>query len=298
MMVQLNPSTIEDFKDLAQAGILTGIFKDVDSDDYHKNIPGISKTSIELAALSPANMMARQIRQADDESEALLLGKLFHSRVEFHQDVPKWNSLFVVMPEFSGTGMRAAKADWLEKNYGKTILDSGQVEQIEDMFSGLMANPQSRALVEADGPSEETVIWTDPDSGVLCKCRPDKRIPNYLGTHLAIDWKSIGMFSKKEIQDAIYEHNYFVSAAFTIDGLKAVGINIDSYVFTFVQKKAPHNVLCVPAQELDIEIGRRKYKQILMQIAECQKTGIYPGFVDLGLPEYARQREMAALAMI
>lgn len=295
--LSLNPRTIEDFNSLAEAGLLTGIFPGIDGDSYHQDLPGTSKTSIELAALSPANMKARTIQNVDDKSEALLFGKMFHTRVEHHGDLDKFKSLFVVQPKFEGTGSRKAKEDWLEANSGKIILDEKDVDQIEGMFSGLMANPQSRALVESKGPSEDTIFWTDPESGVLCKCRPDKYVPDYLGSPLTIDWKSIGQFSKKECQDSIYEHNYYVSAAFTLDGLKAVGLDSGPYVFVFVQKKAPFNVLCVPAQELDVEIGRRKYKQVLMQIAECQKTNVWPGFVDIGMPEWARQREMAALAM-
>jgi exodeoxyribonuclease VIII len=294
----LNPKIAEDFQTLAETpGLLTGIFPGIDGDLYHKGLPGISKTSIELAALSPANMMARMIRKNDTESEALMMGKLFHSRVEHSTELEKFKALFVVMPVFAGVGSKKAKEDWLVENKGKLLVDQDQVDQIEGMFDGLMANPQSRALVEVEGASEETVFWTDPESGVLCKCRPDKRIPNYLGGPLVVDWKSIGMFSKKECADSIFEHDYHVSAAFTLDGLRAVGLDPGPYVCVFVQKKAPHNVLCVQIPEIDVEIGRRKYKAILKQIAECQQTGIWPGFVDLGLPEWARQREMSALAM-
>lgn len=296
--LELHPSTIEDFQQLADAGLLTGVFQGIDGDSYHRQLPGVSKSSIEMAALSPANMIARKNRTTDDESEALLMGKLFHSRVEHHANLDAYRKLFTIMPEFAGTGSRAAKAEWLAANAGKTIITEEQGDQIENMFAGLMANPQSRALVEAEGPSEETIFWTDPDSGTLCKCRPDKRVLNYLGTPLVIDWKTIGLFSKREIQDSIFEHNYHVSAAFTIDGLRAVGIEPGPYVFVFVQKKAPNNVLCVPAQELDVEIGRKKYKAILKQIAEAQATNIWPGFIDLGLPDWARQREMEALAMV
>lgn len=295
----LTPEMIQNFRTLAKEGKLAGKFEGIDGDDYHRNLPGISKTSIEHATLSPANMQARKIRQSDDESEALVMGKLFHSRIEHHLDIDKYKQLVTVMPTFSGTGMRAAKEAWLADNAGKkTIITEAQYDQIEEMFEGVKANPQSNALMGALGFCEETIFWTDKDSGVLCKCRPDKRVIDYLGSPLVVDWKTISMFSKKEIQDAIWEHNYYVSAAFTLDGMKAIGLDPGPYVFCFVQKKAPNQVLCVVAQEIDIEIGRAKYKAALKQIAECQKTGIYPGFVDLGMSDWARQREMYSLGMV
>lgn len=293
--MEIAPKTIDDFKLLAEAGLLSGVFAGINGDSYHQELPGISKTSIELAALSPANMIARNNRQADSESEALLLGKMLHSRIEFHNDIEKYKALFVQMPAFTGEGSRKAKADWVEVNKANVVIDEGQALDIENLFLGLVANPQSKALMDADGIYEETVIWTDTESGVLCKCRPDKRLFSFLGAPMVVDWKTIrgDKFSKKGISDAIFEHSYHVSAAFTIDGLKAVGKDVSSYVFVFVQKAAPNNVLCVPAREIDIDIGRRKYKAILKQIAECQKTGVYPGFIDIGLPEWFVQQEIA-----
>ena len=86
-----------------------------------------------------------------------------------------------------------------------------------------------------------------------------------------------------------------MSAAFTIDGLKTVGIEPGPYVFVFIEKNAPNRILCVPVNEMDVELGRRRYKHVLKQIAEAQKTGVWPGFVDLGLPDWFRQREMELL---
>lgn len=293
--ITLNPRTIDDFRLLADEGILQGIFPGIDGDQYHRALPGTSKTDIEAAALSPANMIARRALE-EDESEALLLGKMFHSRIEHWRNPSRYHDSFIVMPTFSGTGMKAAKAEWLAKHEGRRIFGTDQVDQVESMFRGLWANPQSRALLEAAGEYEETIFWRDQVTGVLCKCRPDKRIPDYLGSHVAVDWKSIGKFSPRECADAIHDHGYYVSAAFTLDGMAAVGLNPDAYVFVFVEKAAPHRVLCVTAQEIDIDLGRRKYRKILAQIAECQKTNVWPGFVDIGMSDWARKKLMEELA--
>ena len=292
----MSPSTVEDFKLLADAKLLVGRFPGVDIDSYHRQLPGISKTDIENAALSPANMIARRSSE-DKKSDALIMGQMLHSRLEFYNDNEKFNSLFVQMPTFKGEGSRAAKAEWILQNKDKTALDASDLEAIEGMLQGVLRNPQSCDLLKAEGINEETIYWNDLDSGVLCKCRPDKRVFNYLGSPITIDWKTIGRFSVSEVQSAIKDYSYHVSAAFTIDGLRATGAEPGPYVFVFIEKTDPHRVLCVPARDVDVEIGRHKYKKILKQIAECQKTGVYPGFVDLGLPEWNVQRELEQIAI-
>jgi exodeoxyribonuclease VIII len=291
-MMQLNPSTVEDFKLLAEAKLLQGIFPGVPIESYHRGLPGISKTAIEHAAISLANMMAYKERGITNESEALLIGSLFHSRVEHFRDLDRYRSLFTVMPEFSGTGSVAAKKSWKEENKGKTILAKDDADMIEDMFAGLMAHPLARELVELEGPAEETIFWIDEESGVLCKCRPDKRLIHPKLGPLTIDWKSIGQFSKAKCASAIEDYGYYVSAAFTLDGLRAVGIDPGPFVLVFVQKDRPNQVACVPVRDADIQLGRAKYKAILRQVADAEKTGVFPGLVDLGLSEWTLQNEM------
>lgn len=294
-MKQLNTNLLKSFHQLAEAGKLAGVFGDIDGNQYHRELPGVSKTDIEYASWSLANMVARKNREEFD-SDALLMGRLLHSRIELHANLDEYRKIFVVKPKFTGSGARAAGEEWDHAHKGMTILTESQEADIESMFAGVVANPQSRAIVDANGIYEETVFWTDRDSGVLCKCRPDKRVPDFLGQPLIADWKTIGQFSKRNIQDAIADHHYHVSAAFTIDGLKAVGIDPGPYVFVFIEKGEPNRVLCVPANDIDVELGRRKYKKVLMQIAEAQKTGVWPGFADIGMHDWVRQREMEALA--
>lgn len=290
--LSINLSEIER---LAKAGELFGRFPGLPSEFYHWDLAGISKSDIEKAAISPANMIARKVR-GDMDREALLIGTMLHSRIEFHENIEKFKSLFLTMPKFSGEGSRKAKEEWMKAHEGRHILDAEQVETVEHMFSGLLANPQSKALVQAAGSYEDTIVWKDPDTGVLCKCRPDKYLPDYMGTPMTLDWKKIGQFSKKKCEEAIYEYGYNVSAAFTRDGMRAVGINPGPYVFVFVGEKEPNEVLCIPCRDIDEEIGRRKYKRVLAQIAESQKSGIWTGFVDAGIPAWAVEREMAQLS--
>lgn len=88
------------------------------------------------------------------------MGKLLHSRIEFKANIEEYKKLFAVKPKFTGTGAkRVAGEEWEHAHKGETILTEAQEADIESMFAGVMANPQSRAIVEANGMYEETIFW-------------------------------------------------------------------------------------------------------------------------------------------
>lgn len=62
-MKKLESKIIKNFHQLAEAKKLAGVFGDIDGDQYHRELPGISKTDIEYASWSLANMVARKNRE-------------------------------------------------------------------------------------------------------------------------------------------------------------------------------------------------------------------------------------------
>src|SRR5690606_14217060 len=130
-------------------------------------------------------------------------------------------------------------------------------------------------LLEAKGINEETFVWQDEDTGVICKCRPDKRIiepPSGLPDGIIIDWKTIDSCSFKNIQNSIGEYYYDMQAAFVLDGIKAVlGHDVGPFVNVFMEKGNRFRVVCGVLDDGSIEEGRRLYKEQLEKIAQCQK---------------------------
>jgi exodeoxyribonuclease VIII len=299
----VNAETLEHFMVLAKAGQLMGKFAGIDGDDYHKKLPGYSKTDIEYASLSLANMVAKReldrnptpADEEEDENKALLLGRMLHARLEHHPDPGPYQQLFVTKPKFSGEGARKREADFWDVHADSVVITEAQERQIEGMYRGLLRNPQSRALLNAKGIAEETVIWIDPDSGLVCKCRPDRRVFQYLGAPVTLDYKTLGQFDEKHIREALHSHHYNVSAAYTSDGIRAVGEDPGTYIFVFVETKSPYRVACVPANTYDMELGVRRYKALLKQIANAEKTGIWPGFIDIAFTDWQRNHEMEAI---
>lgn len=184
-------------------------------------------------------------------------------------------------------------------NDGKTIISAEDFDQISAMRDAVMAHKSAGALLAPDrGMAELSAYWRDPETGALCRCRPD-----FLRKDgLVVDLKTAIDASPDGFSSAMNAIRYDVQAAFYLDGLReAIAQGREdlpapkAFVFVAVEKTAPYAVATylVPAET--IEIGRREYRADLNRYAECAASNTWPGYGDaiqpLGLPEWRLRRE-------
>ncbi|MCM4841378.1 PD-(D/E)XK nuclease-like domain-containing protein, partial [Escherichia coli] len=88
--------------------------------------------------------------------------------------------------------------------------------KIELMYQSVMALPLGQWLVESAGHAESSIYWEDPETGILCRCRPDKIIPEF---HWIMDVKTTADIQR--FKTAYYDYRYHVQDAFYSDGYEA-----------------------------------------------------------------------------
>jgi hypothetical protein len=108
--------------------------------------------------------------------------------------------------------------DHARRAAGKIMLPLPVIQQIEVAARMIEAHPQlSKAF--SGGAPEVSVFWTDPETGVPCKCRFD-----YLKPRAIIDLKSFearGLPLDKAIARAVALYKYNIQAAFYLRGAEA-----------------------------------------------------------------------------
>lgn len=168
---------------------------------------------------------------------------------------------------------------------GKTILTAEQMTAIQVIQANISKHAgASRRL--ANGASELSGFWVDPETGVQCKIRPDWLVMDETGEIVAIlDVKttkdsSIGGFSK-----SIANFGYDVQAAYYTDGLKQIIGKEVPFLFLAVENDGPHNVALYRADPEMLEVGRKKVRAGLMLMQWCQQSGQWPGYQPGGEEE-------------
>lgn len=253
-----------------------GVYKGIANDAYHSG-EGISKSGLDLIARSPLHYWSKYLdpqREQHEPTPAMMLGTAIHSAV---LEPELFASDYLVMPKFDRR-TKDGKADFeafMAEAEGKTIISADDYAACVDIQRNVRTHPAAQTLMK-DGEPELSVFWTDEETGVLCKCRPDWM--NY-NLNVIVDVKSTEDASPEGFQRSIAKYGYHVQAAWYLDGFKAAtGYAPKAFVFAAIEKKRPYATAFYYADAEMIELGRILYRERLNTYAECLKRNLWPGY--------------------
>jgi exodeoxyribonuclease VIII len=247
--------------------------------DYHAH-PAISKSHLDLIARSPLHYWARYIdpkRVIPEPTPAMRIGSAVHTHVlELH----KWDAEYAIAPDGLDRRTKAGKEAWAafeaEAN-GKTVLSREDADLVMHMGRAVLSHPAAAMLLNMDGEAETTHMWTEPTTGLQCKCRPD-----WLTKHgIMVDLKTTEDASPREFRRSIAKWRYHCQAGWYTAGLEAAtGMKPAAFIFIAVEKKPPFAVGVYAADEQMIERGYEIAMRDLQTLAECKASGHWPAYSD------------------
>jgi exodeoxyribonuclease VIII len=141
------------------------------------------------------------------------------------------------------------------------------------MFESVMAHREARALIEADGIAEGSYFWTDEQTGLDCKCRPDKHIESQ---SLLVDVKTTPSLVK--FSYSVDDYRYYVQDAWYCDGVSRFGdpVRMEFLVIQKTIECGRYPVMVVKLPQEAIEYGRDVYREDLERYAEFLSSGAQP----------------------
>lgn len=253
-----------------------GIYPNVSSAEYH-SLDAVSNSYLSRLNKCPANAKIPQ-----DETAAMITGRAFHCFILEGMDA--YMNQFAVAPPVDKRTKegKAAWNDFMAQNSDKTVITKDDHDGMVEMADAVIKHPFAIKCL-AEGRSEMSVFWQDKETGLDCKCRPD-RIPD--GEHgVIVDIKTTTDASQKAFRSTIMRYGYHRQAAFYIDGFNSVcSANVDAFIFIAVEKDPPYMVGCYTLENMFIDYGRSEYRRLMELEKECRKEG-YPHYIDEGLVE-------------
>ncbi|HCO8299677.1 TPA: exodeoxyribonuclease VIII [Escherichia coli] len=265
-----------------------GIYYGISNENYHAG-PGVSKSQLDDIADTPALYLWRKNAPVDTtKTKTLDLGTAFHCRV---LEPEEFSNRFIVAPEFNrrtNAGKEEEKAFLMEcASTGKTVITAEEGRKIELMYQSVMALPLGQWLVESAGHAESSIYWEDPETGILCRCRPDKIIPEF---HWIMDVKTTADIQR--FKTAYYDYRYHVQDAFYSDGYEAQFGVQPTFVFlvastTIECGRYPVEIFMM-GEEAKLA-GQLEYHRNLRTLADCLNTDEWPAIKTLSLPRWAKE---------
>ncbi len=265
-----------------------GIYYGISNENYHAG-PGVSKSQLDDIADTPALYLWRKNAPVDTtKTKTLDLGTAFHCRV---LEPEEFSNRFIVAPEFNrrtNAGKEEEKAFLMEcASTGKTVITAEEGRKIELMYQSVMALPLGQWLVESAGHAESSIYWEDPETGILCRCRPDKIIPEF---HWIMDVKTTADIQR--FKTAYYDYRYHVQDAFYSDGYEAQFGVLPTFVFlvasTTVECGRYPVEIFMMGEEAKLA-GHQEYHRNLRTLADCLNTDEWPAIKTLSLPRWAKE---------
>jgi exodeoxyribonuclease VIII len=244
------------------------IVLDMPNADYHAH-RAVSKSRLDMIDKDPCAVEWANVCPQDEEKlKTFDFGDAMHA---ICLEPERLKSEFIMAPTFNlrTNAGKEEKAQFEKENEGKKILAADEHKKLTLMFESVMAHPEARKLIEADGIAESSYFWTDSETGLECKCRPDKQIGSRL-----VDVKTTPDLAK--FCYSVEDFRYHVQDPWYCDGVANCGVDSPYMEFLVIQKTISigrYPVMVVRLPEEAIEYGRMLYRRDLQAYADFLEHG-------------------------
>lgn len=241
---------------------------------YHAS-EHIGRSQLFKMSKSPAHFK-ENLDTPTEKTKALIIGRAFHCLV---LEPEKFDEEYCVMPQgYDGrtSSGRAFKAAAEER--GLEILTFDEYEMLTGMATSVLSDPYCQLLLS--GEKEISYYWTDEDTGVKVKCRPDCRT-DLKNCSVVVDLKSCENAQIDAFIRDIFKYGYDLQAPQYLTGVELYEKKPHKFVFIAVEKKPPYAVLVLDfdevfnGEEKALIKGYDKFREYLGLVAECSMTGVW-----------------------
>lgn len=301
---------ISDFKETDNKAIKHPGVYDISNEEYHAS-NGISRSGLMSFNRTPFHYYSEYLDPnrltREKSSDAAIMGNAFHTMIlEPHEfdnrfaikldllKLPKTPLLREVgREEYDKAKLNHElfknKQDemvnqFLISSEGKNVLTQEDLNKLNKMKSNVSNHPKASSLIQG-AKYEKSLYWTDPHTGLLCKCRPDIWQDCFIG-----DIKTAANAGYREFQRAFYSYGYHIQCAMIHEAFKNLfNILITDFVFIVVENSAPHAVAIYPLDKLSLQQSVEIFKNKLLEMKECFDKNVWPSYKTqiITLPNYA-----------
>lgn len=271
---------------------MSRIVTDLSNAAYHADTSAVSHSRLSRLARNPSTFMAPM-----KQTPSMRWGTLVHA---ITLEAGTFAEHHAVMPEGldKGKGAKERVSAFEAANAGKEVLDADEYRQLLDVRAAIYADAELGMLLSGPGKTEHSLFWTDEDTGIQCRCRPDY----WRDDGIIVDLKSTASSEHHEFQRSAISYHYYSQAAFYYDGVTAVtGKAPNAFVFGAIEGKETPCIYIhgYAVEEEELAFGRRLYKSWLRDLKayrelsdDCSKwptkAPALRGIMRLGLPGWAK----------
>lgn len=256
-----------------------GVYQGVPDGAYHKWQWAVSQSTLKVVRhLTPAHARD-ELMNPSDQTAAMSMGDALHLAALQPEEFVKRVVCGLGIDRRSNAN-KAKHAEFEMENAGKLILKHDDFVKLEGMAEAMQRHELASSMLAMKGHKELSIVWKDPETGLLCKARFDV-FGRWRKMNVIADVKTIAFdMSDDDIERAMGKFGYDVQAAYYLWGASVLAEAAREFRFIFVSKKPPHHIRVIGPTPTALAEGEHKYRTALNTWAKCVKSDVYPGFPE------------------
>jgi hypothetical protein len=259
-----------------------GVYDGMPEAEYHADpVPGGSLSASGAKLLLPPSCPARYHH---DRLYGEPPKKTFEHGTAAHALVLDSGPRLVIVDAPDWRTKKAQEARDQARLDGHVPLLLSDFTQVEAMALAIRRHPLAGVLLDPErGRAEQSLFWTDEDTGIWRRARLDYLPDPRHGRRLVIpDYKTADRADRESVRKAVASYGYHLQAAQYTDGARALGLDDDpAFVFIVQEKAPPYLINVVQLDDEALETGRGRLRLACEMFRDCTQAGVWPGYSDL-----------------
>lgn len=251
--------------------------------------PGLSRERYEsidainvsrLAGFEGTPAHAREaILNPTQPTKAMIFGTQFHCAL---LEPERFEADYIAAPDFGDlrtTKAKEAKRDFQLRHPTFTadnMIEPEDYTSILGMVRNVWGNPDCANLLRG-GLNEVSLVFVEPETGLLCKSRLD-HLGEFDGYTWIVDAKSIEDASDRKLSTSIKSLNYGARLAFYYEGCNIASLRPRRAAWVVAEKNPPYLTRAIEADQSALAKGWSKAKRWLRLYKECKESGVWPAY--------------------
>lgn len=254
----------------------------------YRSHPAISRSELWKIKESPEKFMHYK-NNPIQPTQALVFGQALHKLV---LEPKTFADEFAISPDFNfrTKAGKEAYVSFKESVGERIVLKNDEFNLAFQMSEKILNNDFCKTLLS--GAKEVPYFWTDEFTGEQCKCRADC-VTKIDDITYIVDLKTCDNADTAVFRNKAIDYGYHVQTAMYMDGVKANIGGECAFVFIAIEKKPPHSINIMSADNLFMQYGYDEYRHLLGMYHECKQDNNWYGYLgkfneinSLGIPPW------------
>lgn len=174
--------------------------------------------------------------------------------------------------------------------------NEASAEDINGMIASVMEHSLGRQIVDRSS-KQESAFAIDPNTGILCKCRPDTRLEDDKQRLTLADLKSTfpGGASKEAFKKHCAAMGYYLQDTLYSNIYETITGERPFFIFVVVERKPPYAVQVFQITQPGKKAGKEQIARALERYAECKASNKWPCYPEVIVPIDLPQWKIAAI---